>query len=304
MLDGDGVIAAIKACLDDGAATYAERKHRGGTNGAKGTRYEDLFLAVKVAEAAASLIDDPSAEWPHVMGQCYGFVDDARLSTSTRTEYYQLKNKESVSWTSGEHSIEADFYNQFRLATHLKEPMPTTGLVVANEKQHQSLTYSMPAKIASHSSVHYFPWLLTANRLVIQCPAVREPLKKLSKAEEPTLDDLTGVLGVLLITCIEHPDGASVEDIMTYASRVYPGQVRGFPASEDWERHLTEPFRQVLTQIHGLSYGAKRGYFHWTAFGMSGVFGWSCVSKEFLEFQELIVKNAPKTFEELEKLLP
>jgi hypothetical protein len=190
------------------------------------------------------------------------------------------------------------------LANHLKEPTPTTGLVVATEEQHRSLLGGMPAKIAPHSSVHYFPWLPTPNRLVFESSTLRVTLKKLAQVEEPTLDVLGGVLGTLLMACIEHPDGASVEDIVACACRMFPGQVRSFPASEDWERHLTKPFRQVLMHINGLSYGAKRGYFHWTAFSTSGVFGWSCLSKEFMEFQGLIVKNAPKTFEEFERLLP
>lgn len=69
MLDEDAVIAAIEDCLGKDAAKYAANKHRGGSSGAKGARYEDFFLAVKVAEAAAALVDDPDAEWPHVKGQ-------------------------------------------------------------------------------------------------------------------------------------------------------------------------------------------------------------------------------------------
>lgn len=231
-------------------------------------------------------------------------MDDTRVATSTRTEYYQLKNKDKVSWSDGTHSIAGDFQKQYKLATHLKESMPTTGLVVANEGLRDSLTASMPTSIMAHSSVHYFPWLQTANRLVIESPAVRELLKKLAKIEDPTVDVLTSVLGALLIGCIEHPDGASVEDIVSCACRLFPSQVRSFPASEDWERHFTAPFRQVLAQIPGLSYGAKRGYFHWSAFGTSGDFGSNCLSDEFNEFQERIAKNMPKTFEEFEKFLP
>jgi hypothetical protein len=304
MPDEDGVISAIKACLGDKAATYAANKHRGGTNGAKGTRYEDFFLAVRVAEAVASVVDNPRAEWPHVRGQCYGFVDDARVATSTHTEYYQLKNKEMVNWTTGAHSIAADFEFQYKLAIYLKEPTPTTGLVVSTKAQHQSLLGSVPASIAPHSSVYYFPWLSTPNRLVLESPDLQKCLKKLAKVEEPTLDVLSGVFGLLLIACIEYPDGASVEEIVARACRLIPGQLRRLPATEDWEQQLTQPFRLVLSQIRGLSYGANRGYFHWAAFGTSGVFGWDCTSKEFTEFQELIIKNAPKTFEEFEQLLP
>jgi len=298
------VLAAIEDCLGEAAVTYAKNKHRGGSAGSKGTRYEDFFLAVKVAEAAVRVSDDPGAEWPHIVGQAPGFVDDVRVATSESTEYFQLKNQAAVSWAAGAHPIALDFEQQYKVACHLKEPQPTTSLVVPCEAQRKSLEEGMPANIQAHSTVQFFPWLQTANRLVMERVEIRALLKKLAKVEEPSLDELAGVLGALTIGCIEHPNGANAEDVIACAARMYPAQVRSFPVSEDWERHLSPEFKQVLAQIPGLSYGAKRGFFHWSAFGTSGVFGWNCLSREFKEFQQKIVDSVPETFEDFERVLP
>lgn len=51
-------------------------------------------------------------------------------------------------------------------------------------------------------------------------------------------------------------------------------------------------------------YGAKRGFFHWSGFGTSGVFASSVLSYEFNSFQFAIIQAAPKIFEEFEKVLP
>lgn len=298
------VLVAIEACIGGDAVTYAKNKHRGGSAGAKGTRYEDLFLAVKVAEAIVRVSDDPNEEWPHVVGQAFGFVDDARIATTKSTEYFQLKNKLDVSWLAGQHPIVDDFKHQYKLAYHLNEPQPSTCLVVAYEEQRKSLQDGMPAEIEAHSTVQFFPWFETANRLVIERAEIQELLRKLAKVEQPTLDELAGVLYVLIMGCIEHPDGASAEDVVACAARMCPGQLRSLPVSENWEQHLNSEFKQILARIPGLAYGAKRGFFHWSAFGTSGVFRQNCLSDEFREFQQQIVNSAPETFEDFERVLP
>jgi|JI8StandDraft_2_1071088.scaffolds.fasta_scaffold213479_1 hypothetical protein len=42
----------IRELLDDDTLSYLGNKHRDGTCGAKGVRYEDVFAAVRIAEAA------------------------------------------------------------------------------------------------------------------------------------------------------------------------------------------------------------------------------------------------------------
>ncbi|MDR2331512.1 MAG: hypothetical protein LBE58_18080 [Comamonas sp.] len=299
------MIAAIQSCLGSAMATYVGNKNRGGQNGKKGSRYEDLFMTFKAAEAAATQVDAPESEWPSLAGQSVGFVDDTVVSTTEKTNYYQLKNSNSVSWAAGDHPIATDFESQMVLAKHLGISGPSTNLVVPTYAQKLSLEGSIPDSIKGHSGVHSFPYCEGSfNRLVLENPDVRTILSKLARVEDPTMDELVGVFASLLMSCTEHMDGGSLDAIIAFANRTQPGLLRVFPADTDWSQKLTPDFVKVLANIPGLSYGVGRGYFAWSAFGTSGVFSSDCASPQFERFQQLIVREQPKTFEELESYLP
>ena len=73
---------------------------------------------------------------------------------------------------------------------------------------------------------------------------------------------------------------------------------------EAWEQHLKSDFTAILDKIPGFSYGAKRGFFYWSASGTSGVFGSSVLSEEFNLFQRDVVQRNPKTLDDFEEVLP
>lgn len=294
----------IEACLGSHAAEYAANKQRGGSNGNKGTRYEDHFIAAKVAETAVGWLEGLLDDITHIQGQVYGFVDDARIASRDATDYYQLKNKEAVSWTSGKHPLATDFQYQVQLASYLKEPKPSTVLVVSSNDAAEELRTSIPEDIKPHTSVHHFPWCLTANRLVLECEELREKLAKLVHIEDAPHDTLYGVFCILQMACIEKPEGATIQELLDCASKISPGQLRLTPVSTNWEQHLLPDVQNVLAKIDGLKYGAKRGFFYWSGFGTSGIFETDVLSEEFQNFQNNIVQSHPKTFEEFERLIP
>jgi hypothetical protein len=301
----EAILEKIKECLGEAQATYAGNKNRGGASGRKGTRYEDFFMAWKVAETAAEHVADPNLEWPYLEGQSAGFVDDVVVRGSAGTAYYQCKNADSVSWSSGEHPIASDFEMQKKLADYLKVENPTTGLVVARAELHEKLAGAVPESVAGHTSVHLFPYYEgSINRLVYENSELRETLSALAKVENPKLDELVGVLAALLASCVEHQSGCSADIILQFANTINPAQLRTVPANVDWAKELDPEFVSVLAKIEGLRYGANRGFFHWSAFGMSGVFDVSCADEKFKALQQQVIANKPATVEELETYLP
>lgn len=294
----------IETCLGTDVAKYAANKQRGGSNGNKGTRYEDFFMVHRIAQEVAAIIKVPTYPDPHVQGQCTGLVDDLRVASPQATQYYQLKNKESVSWNAGDHPIAKDFAYQKKLSDYLNEPNPNTTLIVADSSQASDLLASVPADIGDHTDVEHFPWFAAPNRLVLELPELRENLSALSHIDNPTDDVLSGVFGMLLMACLNLPEGAKASEIAQTAAKQVPGQLRPLPATQDWESYLTLEFKLVLDAIHGLVYSIKRGVFHWSGFGTSGVFRSSVLSEEFKQFQNDIVQREPKTFEDFEGVLP
>ena len=295
--------ASIIACLGEAAAEYAQRKQRGGASGKKGTRYEDFFIAHKVAEIAASHFTNPVTSWPFLGGQTRGFVDDAVLSSPQKTEYYQLKNVGNVSWTAGDHPISTDFQYQYTLATHERQADPRTTLVMSSAAQVAAMQASMPNQISAHSSTVYFPYSDSLNRLVLENEALHEPLIALSKSNAPTKDELVGVLGVLIIGCMNNPEGASIDTILRSANSCAPSLLR-VEGLIDEPVTLRAQFVSILAQISGLTYDVSKGFFSWSGFGMTGVLPFSCRDPQFVQFQENVEQVAPTTFDGFEELLP
>jgi hypothetical protein len=294
----------IVACLDQAAAEYAARKHQGGNNGSKGGRYEDFFLTYKVVQMAAEIVSLERPDNPHIKGQDFGFVDDVRIATEDSTQYFQLKNKVTISWAASDHPLEDDFAMQYKLAMHLKEAAPKTTLVVSTNEQKAALTASIPENIAAHTNVYHFPWTETANRLVLEDSQLQVWLRQLANHPNASLDALAGVFGMLMVAHINMPQGAHIEDLMKAASNCHPGVIRLLPFTQHWQEHLKLDFTKILATIPGLLYSADRGFFRWSGFGTSGIFGSSVLSRDFMAFQDEVIRIAPKTFEDFEGVLP
>lgn len=296
---------SIETLLGPEARKYAENKQRGGASGKKGCRYEDFFLAAKAGEIAADYFSSKKLDWPILRGQTFGFVDDAVVLAKVNTNYYQLKNVKSITWTSGDHPLGTDFEYQYRLSIHLKEPNPTTILVVPEAQLQELLSGTIPNAIKAHSSVTLFPFCDGhSNRIVQECKELQENLRKVVKVEHATLDELVAAFGVLILACMENPDGCSVDEIVKNANRYFPAQIRTLAEGDDGAKLLAEDFVNTLARIPRLTYDVKRGFFSWSAFGTSGVLGFDCSSDEFKQFQENVVQQQPMTFDQFEALLP
>lgn len=299
------VMSAIEDLFGDEDVKYIVNKHRGGSNGANGTHYEDVFLAIKVAEAAANMVDGISNEWPKITGQYPCYVDDVRISLSTKTEYFQLKNHATIpSWTRGEHPIAKDFRKQYKISERLQEPCPTTTLVVPKKIFRDRLERNMPKYISDFSSVFHFPDFDSPELLVWEVDWIDDMLRKLSTDENATKDQLFGILGAFLMACQASHHNGSAGDIVDHVARMHPSQIRIIPDRQDWNSTLKPDFQKILAQIPDLDYDVKRGFFHWSGLGMSQTFGFSCFSNEFKAFQDYVESRRPTTFEEFEEMLP
>jgi hypothetical protein len=305
MVRDDNVMSAINDLFGSEDVEYIEHKHRGGSSGANGTHYEDVFLAIKVAEAAANIVDGVSTEWPCITGQYRCYVDDVRISLSTKTEYFQLKNHATIpGWTSGKHPIANDFYKQYCLSMKLEEPNPTTVLVVPEEAFLTTLERNMPGHIVDFSSVCHFPSFDSPDLYVWEVDWIQDTLRKLATDENATPDQLFGLLAALLIACQSRHHGGSAGDIVDHVARMHPSQIRVIPDQQDWKLLLRPDFQKILAQIPDLDYRIERGFFQWSGLGMSQTFVFNCLSKEFNLFQEAVESRRPTTFEEFEEMLP
>jgi hypothetical protein len=293
----------IEKCLGKTAVTYADNKVRGGSNGKKGTRYEDFFTAFKVAQEAVQHLEEPT-EWPIIEDQAYAFVDDLVVTySSTQTHYHQLKNTQALSWTGGAHSLKGDFESQAVLCNSCAETAFLTTLVVSDEKVFAAMK-QLPESIEGHSKVELFPYAGgNANRLSLEHLPLRTLLCQLTRIEDPMDDDLGYVFGMLMLGLQQAGSATTMETVIETAQKASPSLIRLLPYQFK-DTKLKPEFVKILGEIEDLEYVTKRGFFSWKAFGMSGVLQFNCLSPEFLRFQERVVEMAPATFDAFEKLLP
>jgi len=299
----DPVKNKIAEILGADALKYAQNKKKGGDNGKKGTRYEDFYLAYRAAEVAVSYLGKP-VPWPSIHGQVLGFVDDVVVRSGEKTEYSQLKNVKTIGWQTGDHPLETDFRYQFQVATALGEPTPLTDLVVSREELKTALGVAIPDSIIDHTAVKYFPYGDgSINRLILENPELQKVLAQLSKKLNPTLDELEGVLGVLVLTGFHYPDGGSVDEIIRATSKIHPNYLCSLNVA-DVKQFILPGFENALAGITGLAYAFQKGFFSWTAFGMSETFGTDCSTQQFADFQNQVVHRQPMTIDDFEGLLP
>jgi len=295
--------ASILACFqDDKIVRYAANKHRGGSSGKKGSRYEDVFIGYKVAEIVASRVGAPADAWPSIAGQTEEFVDDALIRRQDRVQYFQLKNVQSITWTGGDHPLETDFSLQYRLACFQGHPSPTTTLVVPDLALQAKLQATMPAGISGYSNVQFYPYTDTLNRLALENASLHGALGTLSRSRAPHIDELVGVLWVLTAAGNNFTGEVSVEEVLHAAARYIPNQLRTVGITAPVV--LRTAFVEIVDRIAGLKYDVSQGFFSWDAFGTSGIFDFDCASSQFEDFQKLIEQENPTTFERFEELLP
>ncbi|HAT30475.1 MAG TPA: hypothetical protein DCW29_06350 [Janthinobacterium sp.] len=297
------MVELIERCLGEQARKYVLNKKTGGESSKKGNRYEDYFLVYKAAEIAVEYLQK-GGKWPSLHGQVLGFVDDVVVKAVDKTEYFQLKNSPSISWTKGDHPLETDFRYQFVIASYLNEPAPTTDLVVSDETLRAKLEESIPELIKAHTSARYFPYGEGhLNRVVLESKHLQELLSFLSKSVNPTLDELEGVFGVLLIASCLHPDGEAVDTMLRSANKRVPNLLRSLNVA-DLKQLIRADFTNTIAAIPGLTYAFDKGFFSWNAFGTSGIFPFDCSDAQFAQFQEIVVLKHPITFDDFEGLLP
>jgi NADH:ubiquinone oxidoreductase subunit C len=293
----------FEASLDDETIRYLNNKNRGGENGSKGVLYELIFLACVAAKLLCEFGATPTSRLPRLHWQLIGFVDDACVEHEDTTEFYQIKNVESLSWTTGEHPIYKDFELQYQVSSKVGNPSPRTSLVVPDIELQAKLTAEIPDTIKLHSNVHYFPYLDgVLNRIVQENDEVRDSLKRITRSENPTIDQLEAVLGVLYLACMHTKGGKSLWQMYEVASRQHPNQIRLFETFNP-SMYVMPKFEDALKRIQNLSYNFDRGFFNWSALGTSGTFGVSCANEKFVEFQKRVIQLQPTTFDDLEEFL-
>lgn len=291
----------IKNLFGDEALDYLRNKNQGGTSNQKGSDYETNFTVYQLALLSKRVIEGNQSI--KFYSQILAFVDDLLIefSTSNIFNHYQLKNSKNVTWGKELKSIADDFQKQQELNL-ANSKTSNLYLVVSDQNLYRGLNQNIPNNIKSYSQVIYFLPEPNLIRIIPQEPAFREAIEYLSAFEKPAPDKIECVVMVLLAAWLcSDKSGVSLIDVLKKAQESNSSYIRSFSQ----ELQLDPQVENILSNIDNFSYNLTKGFLHWSyRDGLEeGTLPYSIDNDRFRRFQELIKKNNPTSFEQLEAFL-
>lgn len=291
----------IKQLFSDEILNYLKKKNEGGVSNEKGNTYENIFALYQIACLSKQVIEDGSEINFH--SQVKSFIDDLIIDfTDTNSlQHYQLKNSQNIVWGKGFKSISGDFKNQYILNQSISK-ISQLYLVVSDEKLKNKLERNLPSEIKLYSQVIYFSYQPNFIKFVKENPDFREAIVYLSAFENPDPDKMESVAIVLLGAWVSsNKNCVSLMDILKKAQGCTPSYIRSFAL----EYQLDPELKNILNQVPNFSYNLTKGFLHWSyGDGLDeGTLPYSIDTERFQRFQDLIKKNCPTSFGQLEAFL-
>ncbi|MCH4905839.1 hypothetical protein GSN00_16065 [Cylindrospermopsis raciborskii CHAB3438] len=291
----------IKNLFGNKTVEYIKNKNTGGVSNSKGNTYENIFAIYKISSLSKSIIEDEREIY--LLSQCLSFIDDLviELTSENTLQHYQLKNSSNITWGTGEKSINDDFKKQYELNKSISKESKLA-LVVSSLELRDKLQANIPDDIKNYSQVIYFYFADSLPKIIAQEPEFGRSLEYLCAFENPEPDKLECLATVLLGAWVaSEKSKLPIMDILQKAQDFIPSYIRSFKT----ELQLNPEIKEIFDKIDGFTYNLTRGFLQWEYFdGLNaGTLPYSIETARFQKFQELIKKNRPTSFEDLEVFL-
>ena len=291
----------IKNLFGDSTVEYIKNKNTGGVSNSKGNTYENVFAIYKISLLSKCVLE--CNKEIYLLSQCLSFIDDLiiEIVSENTLQHYQLKNSSAVTWGTGEKSINDDFKKQYELNKSISKASELA-LVVSSSEIRDKLQTNIPNDIKNYSQVIYFYFANSLPKIISQEPDFRCSLEYLCAVENPEPDKLECLATVLLGAWVASDKSkVPIIDILKKAQNFIPSYIRSFQA----ELQLDPEVRDIFDKIDGFTYNLTRGFLQWEYFdGLNeGTISYSIETTRFQKLQELIKKNHPTSFDELEVFL-
>jgi hypothetical protein len=277
--------------------TYLENKNRGGTNNAKGNSFENQFAVFTIAD---HFNNGGEAAQIHFSAQTLNFIDDlvVKNEVDQTVEHYQIKDVQSLSWTSNPHPIDEDFRMQHALCTDRGET-PQLELVVSNDQLKNELEEAMTDDLKAIVSVHYFPNADSISKLLKVNVEVKNALTNMCALTNPSTDKLDA-LGTIVLGAWSGSDQkqVSLESILDACYGHNPHYIKGF------DNRISKGLQTILDRIENFSYAIENGYIRWNYDDTDyGVISYRIGNPEYFNWESEVIHADANNFEELESYL-
>lgn len=278
---------------------YFKNKQTGGEANQKGSRYENLFSIMQLAELFYLLADNNTDDI-EIHAQALGFVDDLLILDKLHSSYrhFQLKNSVNISWGAAFKSICDDFHKQKLLNDYLGIKNTRISLVCSDLSKVETLKKNIPNSIASFSDAIFFPATGTVNQLILTHKEFKGLLEQICLSKES--DKLEALAIIMLGHWESHKTTmVSVAELFSSLQRIFPNYLAKTTTIE-----LLPEVVNIFAGIIHFDYKIEKGYFNWSYGGLDfGSLPYPVDSNDFIEFQRKVIAEHPNQFSELEGIL-
>lgn len=277
---------------------YVTNKNTGGRNNAKGNRYENHLAIFKLAELMSS---NAHREKTLISSQIKSFIDDLIIDRTDmkEIEYYQIKDVQQLSWSSGAHSLVDDVKIQHGICMK-NGNKPHVVIVVSSEDLKKKMVDEVPADIKEMAKVLHFANATSINNLVRINKEFKASLERVCSLRNPGTDKLDVVGSVLLgVWGSIEPERVPLKDYIEKCFNVNPNYFRGADA------RISERLFDILSSIKDFQQKVQNSYIVWRyRESDSGVLSHRIGTREYEQWENDIFQLTDvKSFEDIEALL-
>ncbi|SFD14963.1 hypothetical protein SAMN05518672_101746 [Chitinophaga sp. CF118] len=276
---------------------YLINKLRGGRINERGNTFENYYACYKIMQITHAF---PLQLHDFLISsQATSFVDDLYINDvkEKNESFYQLKMGNDLSWGTKFQSLFFDFNKQKNILQYRKRKFKLY-LVVGCSIVFEKMKKSLPAKLKKCTIIEYFPSHHSINSQLINNSQFRDVVSHLC-----ALNDLNKLEA--LASCILGAWGSTNKNNIPISDILNRVRNMGYSyLKSDIPLYISPTLDSILRNISGFSYEIKNGYFSWT-YGTadSGSIPNSIDSTEFRNIESEIIKEVPKTFDDLEKIM-
>lgn len=272
-------------------AKYLANKHRGGENNQKGGLYEDYYAVYQIVSCIASYKTSLDAvAFQTQLEDTY--VDDLLIAHPSNNVYHQLKDTETLTWSSGSsRTIQSDFEHQIADCKERDENFALKLVYSATGSKFSDI----PESIKDYTSVENFPHADDLNQLIFISGAFKESLKLISAKGEASTDDELLTLAMVFLGAwrsLNSKEQLQLSSIVDLAGKAHNFNLAIYP-----DLKMSDECKMILDAIPGLDYRLCGRELMWTLGFLNG----SCQWTETLE--NTIINNKPVTKREIAELL-
>ena len=290
----------VESLFGSDVEKYFINKQIGGNSNQKGSRYEDFFSVMQLAQLFQLLTNDDKDDI-EIYAQAEAFVDDllVKFQKHNAQHHFQLKTSPTVSWGTGLKSISDDFYKQKVLNDSLGVDKTRAVLVCSDKEKAARLQKNTPDNIADFTDIIFFPEANTINHLILIDDEFKTLIGQICFSND--IDKLEALAMLILGHWINKKTTlTSVNELLSTLENAFPNYLARLNVTEN----LLPEVERIFSTITNFSFKIEKGYFSWQYHDFdSGTIPYSVDSKEFTAFQHEITSKRPRQFDELEGIL-